>query len=587
MKDPGPCDGALLPGSPAPCRAACPLGTDAAAYVALVAEGRLDEAYDVARAPNPLASICGRICAAPCESACRRGLIDQPIAIRALKRVLAQRHGVEAPETPAARWRRAVPEPIADPSRGSVGIVGAGPAGLSAAHDLRLAGYDVTLYEREAEVGGMLTYGVPSFRLPDQLLQREFRAILDLGISLRTHCEIGRDETLETLLARHDAVLVGVGCQQGRLLETPGVELDGVMRAVDFLRRVRGGSGADLVQSPVAVIGGGSVAFDAARSAWRLQGEQGGHGQAMLDVARSAIRAESIEVALIAPESREQLSVPLDEIEHAEQEGVELLDGLGVRRIVGDERVEGVEVAPVLSLFDSTGAFAPRLDEERSEVIPARTLVLAVGQTADTSFLADTSGIEAASWGGMDADAWGRTSHPRIFAAGDVASGPRDLVEAIASGQRAASAIAHALSGGSPDEAPPRRCIEAPSVAHAPKLHAPHRYWSGYDALARAELPTKPVDDRVTTAEVEEVLAPEAAATEARRCLRCDEQLQLAPTRCVACALCEDVCPYGCLALRVEGGKVGFYFDDDRCIRCGLCVDRCPADALDFALVPR
>jgi len=587
--DPGPCDGPALAGGPAPCRAACPVGTDAAAYVALVAEGRLAEAYDVARAPNPLASICGRICAAPCETACRRGVLDQPIAIRALKRVLAEAWGAESELR--SRWRRAIPS-VPPATRPSVGIVGAGPAGLSAAHDLRLAGHDVVLYEREERVGGMLAYGVPPFRLPHALLDQELGAILDLGVTLRTGCEVGRDASIEELLDEHAAVLVSAGCQQGRLLETPGVELPGVIRAVDFLRRVNAPRAeADAVEGPVVVIGGGSVAFDAARSAWRLQGVQGGHGQTMLDVARTAIRtspgAGPRAVTLVAPESRAELEVPPEELEQAEQEGVVVHDHLGVQRVLGDGRVEGVEVSPVLSLLDEQGRFAPRLDASRAQVLPARTVVLAIGQQADVSFLSTVSGLERGGAGGVDADRWGRTAHPRLFAAGDVASGPRDLIDAVASGQRAASAIVQALAGGDRAAEPPVRAVAPAPAPAAPPLGRAARYWSGYDAIPRARLPLRPAPERSAADEVEGPLGAGAARAEGERCLRCDEHLQLASHRCVACGLCADVCPTGCLALRPAGRRVALVFDGSPCIRCRLCVDRCPADALGFALAPQ
>lgn len=577
------------PVSPAPCRAACPVGTDAAAYVALIEEGRFAEAYDVARNPNPFPSICGRICAAPCERACRRGIIDRPIAIRALKRVLSEAHGVEAGA--ADRWRRPIGEvPPAD--RDPVAIVGGGPAGLSAAHDLRLSGHPVTVFESAEVPGGMLVQGVPSFRLPRSLVEREIEAIGELGVAIRTRCEVGRDVTVEGLLDDYAAVLVAVGCRQGRLLDLEGSDLSGVMRAIDFLRRIHtsGPDGASAIEWPVVVVGGGSVAFDTARSAWRLQRAEGWDGQTVVDAVRTAVRSGAPTrgggVLLVAPESREQLSVPREELAEAEREGVVFRGHVGVRRIVGDDRVEGVEVSPVLSLYDDQGEFAPRLDDERSETLPARSVVLAIGQQADTSFLAGFDHLERTSWGGVAADRWGRTSDERLFVAGDVATGPRDLIDAIAAGQRAASAIAHRLAGRGPVEVLPDRAIVPPRVPPAPPLRDLRRFETSYDRVPRVSLPMRPRSQRDAGTEVEATLELRAAAGEAFRCLRCDEHLHLFPHRCVACGLCADVCPETSLSLVPAGSSVALVLNEDTCIRCGLCVARCPGDALGFVSAP-
>lgn len=574
--------GAPVAGTPAPCRGACPVGTDAAAYVALLAEGRVADAYDVARAHNPFPSVCGRICSAPCERACRRGVIDSAVSIRALKRVLCDAYGAEQGD--ASRWARAVGA-VPPVTRASVGIIGSGPAGLAAAHDLRLAGHAVTVYEAMEAPGGMMRFGIPAFRLPRAVLDAEIHAILALGIDLQLGCAIGRDVSFGTLLARHAAVLITVGCQQGRTIRAPGAELPGVMRAVDFLRRenarleVEPSAPAAMPSGDVVVIGGGSVAFDAARSAWRTQATSAYDGQTALDAARSARRAGERTVTLVAPEVRASLPVPAEELHEATREGVALRAGMGVVRIVGESAVTGVEVAPVQSLFDGEGRFNPQLDVANAVVVPAQTVVLAIGQQSDTDFLAEHPDIGRTPWGGLVVDQALQTTDPRVWAAGDVATGPRDLIDAVAAGQRAAQGIMRAHGGLVARAAAP--------VHRAPPLQAETRFWSRYDDVERTVLPVLQPAKRDAIAEVEHGLTPSDARIEGARCLRCDEQLQFATTRCIACALCVDVCPQSSLALvPADGQALALLFDDRTCIRCGLCVHRCPTDALLFTLMP-
>lgn len=587
--------GPVVRGTPAPCRAACPVGTDAAAYVALLAEGRVADAYDVARLPNPFASVCGRVCSAPCERACRRGVIDSAVSIRALKRVLCDAYGAEQGD--ASRWMRAVGT-VPPVSRASVGIVGAGPAGLAAAHDLRRIGHAVVVYEALPEAGGMMRYGIPAFRLPRTVLDAEIAAIVSLGVEVQLGVAIGRDVSFDTLLARHAAILLTVGCQQGRSLRAPGAELPGVVRAVDFLRaenaRVAGVAPAPtgMMSGAVVVIGGGSVAFDAARSAWRAGATSAYDGQTALDAARSAMRAGDRNVTMIAAEARSALPVPEEELREATTEGVVLKDGYGVVRLVGDTRVRGVEIAPVRSLFDAAGRFAPELDASKAIVVAADTVVLAIGQQSDTDFLALTPSVARTPWGGIQVDQQLRSTDARVWAAGDVATGPRDLIDAIAAGQRAAASMIVALAAEARATDGTQMSVEwrvasAAAVSSAPALQSDTRFWSGYDELARTALPVLDPARRDAVTEVEHSLDTRAGRVEAARCLRCDEHMQFSATRCIACALCVDVCPQSSLSL-VSAGKdsLALVFDDTTCIRCGLCVHRCPTDALHFTLAP-
>lgn len=567
-------------GTEAPCRAACPVGTDAAAYVALLAEGDLQKAYDVARAPNPFPSICGRVCAAPCERRCRRGIVDDAVSIRALKRVLCDRHGAEQGE--ASRWH--LPLGAIPPTSGpSVGIVGGGPAGLAAAHDLRRIGVPVTVYEASSAVGGMMRWGIPPFRLPRPVLDAECDAVVEMGIEVRTDCRVGLDEPFEALLDRHAAVLVTVGCQRGRSLDVPGAREPGVIRAIDFLR-----GGTRLGDGPVVVIGGGSVAFDAARSAWRAMSAY--DGQTALDAARSARRAGAAKVTLVAPEEARRLPVPHEELHEARVEGVEVHGGQGVVRVVAEDRVTGVEVAPVLALRQPDGTFGPVLDLDRTRTLPAATVVLAIGQEADTDFLSALPTLQRTPWGGVVVDGEQRSSDARVWAAGDVATGPRDLIDAIPAGRRAATSIARTLDRIPAPTTHARTYPGFPgrTASHrAPPLRHPTRFWSGYADLKRAALPVLAPTDRDLLNEVEQGLPAAEGLREAARCLRCDEQLAFRDTRCIACGLCVDVCPQGSLALLPAGpGTLGLTFHDESCIRCNLCVHRCPTDALHFEVAP-
>ena len=270
-----------------PCRAACPVHTDAGGYVTAIAEGRYRDAYLIARGPNPFASICGRVCAAPCEAACRRGTVDAPIAIRALKRFVSEQFGVES-FAASSVWH-AAHGPVPAPTEPSVGVVGGGPAGLAAACDLRLAGHPVTVYEAEDRLGGMMVLGIPEYRLARGLITREIDAILELGIEVRTGFRVGQQQGLDGLLEQHAALFLAIGTGRARDLELPGHDLDGVLRAVEYLLNVNKGFHVDLGER-VVVVGGGNVAFDAARTALRAAA---GGGAAPEPIALGAAATES------------------------------------------------------------------------------------------------------------------------------------------------------------------------------------------------------------------------------------------------------------------------------------------------------
>lgn len=592
-----------------PCRAACPVHTDAGAYVTAIAEGRHRDAYLIARAPNPFPSICGRVCAAPCESACRRGTIDAPVAIRALKRYVTEQFGVESFHA-ATVWHEAH-GPVPDATGTSVGIIGGGPAGLAAAYELRLAGHPVTIYEAAARLGGMMVLGIPEYRLSRELIAREIEAIVDLGIEVHLGFNVGADATIDELLERHDALFLAIGTGRGRDLELPGHEQDGVLRAVEFLLNVNQGYRVDLGER-VVVVGGGNVAFDAARTALRAAAEgnestgtTGEPGDAVndergeratpedarramtttLDAARAAIREGVLDVTVIALESPEEIPADPEEIADAEAEGITILYRRGPHRFVGaGGRVTGLETIEVESVFDASGRFAPTFVDGTESVLPADTIILAVGQSADLGVLGNLE-LELTRGGGIKADpASLRTSHPRIWAGGDVAKGPRNLIDAIADGTRAAGSMHAASLGQEPSEPAPRGVR-----VELQRRPAYRRLSTGYDAIARQAVPSTPTERRTGFAEVETGYDGQDAWLESLRCLRCFDNVMLEPALCILCGLCVDVCPTDCitiaradhLALGSEDQSV-LLLAEDQCIRCGLCVNRCPPGALSM-----
>src|SRR5512146_337526 len=337
-----------------PCMMACPAHTNAGRYVGLIAEGRFEDAYRLARDPNPLASICGRAWAHPCETACRRGEIDKPISIRALKRFLTERYG------PESRYRGDLRQKPAEKLEFKVAVIGGGPVGLSAAHDLALLGYSVTIFEAAQVPGGMLYLGIPEYRLPRDVVEAQVREILETGdITLKLNHAAGRDFTISDLRRQgFDAVLIAVGAHRSRDLSIPGVELDGVLKGIDFLLNVNLGY-KFTIGKKVIVIGGGNVAMDVARSAAREVLRE--HGAAdevvpsddnlvavatheMVDISLSALRLGAREVHLVCLEKRHEMPAALEEIEEAESEGIIIHAGFGPKRMIGrDGKVVALE----------------------------------------------------------------------------------------------------------------------------------------------------------------------------------------------------------------------------------------------------
>jgi len=396
------------------CQVACPVHTDARGYVRAIAAGRFEEAYLIARGPNPFASICGRICGAPCEAACRRGKVprvdddgrfvaaDRPIAIRALKRFVCEIAGAEARPpadvlssvkafTPpvaagtdelAALLRSSLDGRIVKADGQRVAIVGSGPAGLSAAHDLALLGFRPTVFEREPVPAGMLAVGVPAYRLPREVIAREVAVIEALGVEIRCGVTIGGDLTFADLRRDFAAVIVAVGAKGSRALGIPGESGPGVYGGVDLLRAVALGE-PPAVGRDIVVVGGGNVAFDVARTLVR---------QIAYDTARTAARLRTTSrVRLVSLETLEDMPADTIEIVEGDEEGIERLNGWGPVAIERDAAgtVLGITVRRCQRVYDEQRRFAPIFDDRDRQLLPCDTVLLAVGQSPLTEFFKD------------------------------------------------------------------------------------------------------------------------------------------------------------------------------------------------------
>ena len=597
-----------------PCMAACPVHTESGRYVALIEEGRYKEAYHVARRPNPFASICGRICAAPCESGCRRSKLDEPIAIRALKRFVCERFGVES-MLDIERLREVFGKTVKKNGI-KVAVVGGGPAGLSCAHDLALLGYEVTVFEAQSVAGGMLRLGVPEYRLPRELIRLEVNAILSLGIDLKLNSAVGRDFTIAELKRQgYQAVFIAIGAHRSRDLKIEGVELDGVFRAVDFLLNVNLGYRVEL-GNKVIVIGGGNVAIDVARTAARQERMDVGHVTEVaeaLDVARSAVRFGAKEVHMVCLEDWHEMPATKDEISEALEERIQIHPHKGPSKIVGrDGKVVGFETVDCVSVFDEQGRFNPKFAPATEHVMEADTVIMAIGQSSDLSWIQPEDGIAITPRSTIKVDPNTlATSAPGIFAGGDVSFGPRNAIDAVANGKKAAQSIQQYLTGERGNEvelAFHERDVEI--VVHHTKHYK--RMW-GYEKAHRVPIPFLPIDRRIGLAQVELGYTDEQARDESSRCLRCwvntifETQGEETGTECILCGGCVDICPENCIELvafdRIDADEsmvealqteydivlrgesetaIGSVMikDEDICIRCGLCAMRCPVGCI-------
>jgi len=574
------------------CRDGCPVNTDPRGYMIALHAGNLLEGYKIARGPNPFASICGMICGAPCELTCRRDRVDKTLTIRAQKRYLDEWFGLDKEahvKSLEMSYARGSTKPTANGLK--VACIGAGVASLTAAHDLLRLGYAVDVFEMMRIPGGMLTYGVPTYRLKNEIAINEIFAIEHLGAKIYYNMKVGRDITMSDLQKNYDAIFLGIGLWKSRELPIPGADGPDVIRGIEYLR-VRCAGEQWRIKDNLIVIGGGNVAFD---------------------VARTSVRNGAKKITMVCLEARDEQTADEFEIEDGIEEGIEIVNRVAPLAVERDEmgNITGLRVQKISSLFDHTGKFSPKSIPNSEYVIPCNTIALAIGQAMDTSFL---NGWERQKELVIDRGiikterGTGRTSVKGLYAGGDAAFGASLFITGIRHGQDAARSIDSDLRGTRPYIEYSAEFTEISSERDKTYLRTP---W----ALPKMQSP----HERIHNEEMVEFnYTDEAAHQQANRCLQCHVSPVFDGALCIKCNGCVDVCPANCLKqipishlnldlgegnMRVavdnfygvdsasmsdeELGTMGTAMlkDEDLCIRCGLCAEKCPTNAVTMDLM--
>jgi len=550
------------------CQEACPVGTNCRGYLNLAAEGRFEEGYILSRDPNPVAAMCAYVCSAPCERACRRGDIDRPLAIRAMKRFLVEWH--EASGIPDVM-------PLITPRSERVAVIGAGPAGLAVSRELATRGYQVTVYDSLPFAGGFMLIGVPAFRLPREAIEMDVRLIERLGVQFVYNTTVGVDIMFDQLQREYDVIAITAGAMNAIALDVPGADLDGVQAGVDFMKRANLGEPLH-VGRDVVVIGGGYTAMDCSRTSLR-------HG------------AENVTIAY--RRTRSELVVDDEELGETEREGVRMEFLVSPIEIVGEDgKVTGVRfIRNRLGEPDASGRRSPVPIEGSEFEVAAQTVIPAVSQATDLSFLWVESNFEV-NRGRVKVDpATYATSVRGVFACGDFVTGPTTLIEAAGHGKKCAYAIDRYLTGRTDVTVTTNVKITSSWRHEMPEF---------YDVLPRQHIPVVQTQARMSsrdpeanfTTPVELGYTTTQAVAESTRCLMCNYNIWFDPFRCVLCGACADVCPEGVIhmidvnQMKSEGPLpeleeaygwdqgAAMILDEERCIRCALCVKRCPFDAI-------
>jgi NADPH-dependent glutamate synthase beta subunit-like oxidoreductase/ferredoxin len=550
------------------CQEACPVGTNCRGYLNLAAEGRFEEGYILTREPNPVAAMCAYVCSAPCERACRRGDIDRPLAIRAMKRFLVEWH--EASGIPDEM-------PAITPRETTAAVVGAGPAGLSVARELAVAGHQVTVFDELPYGGGTMLIGVPAFRLPREAIEMDIRLVERLGVKFVYGTRIGRQITFEELQERFDSIAICAGAMDAVPLDVPGNDLEGIQYGVDFMKIANLGEPLT-VGKDVVIIGGGYTAMDCSRTSLRYGADN---------------------VSIVYRRTRSELVVDEEELGETEREGVRMEFLASPIEVLGEDgHVSGVKfIRNRLGEPDASGRRSPIPIEGTEFVIPADTVIPAVSQAADNTFLPVESSFEI-NRGRIKVDPGTYATNVKgVFACGDFVTGPTTLIEAAGHGKKCAYAMDRYLSGRSEVE------VKANVRILSSWRHEMPEY---YDILPRQHVPMAPLVARMPSTDpemnfitpVERGYGATEAVTESTRCLMCNYNIWFDGFRCVLCGACADVCPEGVIhmidvnQMKSEGALpelvdaygweqgAAMVLDEERCIRCALCVKRCPYDAI-------
>ena len=506
----------------APCKTACPAHIGIQGYLQLAKEGRYEDALALIKKDNPLPAVCGHVCNRRCEDACTRGTIDEAVAIDEVKRFIAERDlNVETRFIP----KKTIPS-LKGGFEEKIAIIGAGPAGLSCAYFLALTGYKPTIFEKNAEPGGMLRYGIPSYKLEKDLLAAEIDVIRQLGVEIRCGVEVGKDVTIEDLREQgYKGFYAAIGCQRGRKPGISGENAEGAYAAVDFLREA-GAKESFALEGDVVVVGGGNVAIDAARI---------------------SSRCTDAKISMFCLEAREKMPASNEEIEEALEEGIELNCGWGPKEVLEENgHVSGVVFKKCTRVLDAQGRFSPEYDENDTVTIPCHHVIFSVGQAIDWGHMLDNLHVELRPNGGALANKLTyQTSEPDIFVGGDVYTGPKFAIDAIAAGREGAISLHRYVH---------EHCTLTIGRNRRDfiELDKENIKVETYDSSSRQIPPKADVKEQAKTfRDLSQSLTEEQVKKETSRCLSCGASV-VDPNKCIGCGVCTTKCMFDAIHLHRE-----------------------------------